>query len=179
MRNHLKRQRKKTKMEYKQYNLEELYNMFDKEQKPKELNKIMGAIADNQNVSSDDYEETNNIQLEEEIYQQMNLIRLEDLNAISLDEIRKKLDKKKYGKKVFEDEINEIGEELNTDEIESNLVNNVVPEPKEFGEPSRKNTHFMRPMYVPVGCTTNFSFGFIPKKTMTCKEISLTSISQT
>jgi len=36
-----------------------------------------------------------------------------------------------------EDEINEIGEEIDLYETETNLVNNVVPRPEEFGEPSR------------------------------------------
>ena len=66
-------------MEYKQYTLDELQNMFEKKQKPEELNKIMSAISD---ILSNDNEETNNIQLEEEIYQQMNLIKLDDLNAL-------------------------------------------------------------------------------------------------
>ena len=81
-------------MDYNQDNLEELQGMFDKEQNPKELNKIMSIIVDKQGILSDDYENTNNTQLEEEIYQQMNLIKLEDLNVLPLKEIRKKLDKK-------------------------------------------------------------------------------------
>jgi len=36
---------------------------------------------------SNGYEERNNGQLEEEIYQQMNLIKLKDLNALPLEEI--------------------------------------------------------------------------------------------
>ena len=36
----------------------------------------------------------------------------------------------KYGKMVFDNETNEIGEEFNIDEIESNLVNNVVSKPE-------------------------------------------------
>jgi len=56
-------------MEYRQYNLKELQNMFDKVENPKELNKIMGAIVENQYVLSNDYGETNNVQLEEEVYQ--------------------------------------------------------------------------------------------------------------
>ena len=51
---------------------------------------------------------------------------------------------------VVENKINEIGEELNLDEIETNLVNNIVPKPEEFGEPSGRNTHFIRPRYFPV-----------------------------
>ena len=123
--------------------------MFDKEQNPKELNKIMSVIADKQGILSDEYEEPNNAQLEEEIYQQINLIKLEDLNVLPLEEIRKKLDKK-FEKKP-EEENNEVGEE-----IETNLVNNVIS----------------------AGRTTNFSFGFTPRKTTSYEEIGLTPISQ-
>lgn len=44
---------------------------------------------------------------------------------------------------VFDVEINEIGEELNIDEIESNIVNNVVSKPEEFSDPFRRNNHFI------------------------------------
>jgi len=54
-------------MEYKKCTLGELQNKFEKEQNPKKLNKIMGAINDKYDILSDDNEETNNIQLEEEI----------------------------------------------------------------------------------------------------------------
>ena len=54
----------------------------------------MGPISDKHDILSDDIEETNNVQLEEEIFQQMNLIKLEDLYALPLEEIRRKLDKK-------------------------------------------------------------------------------------
>ena len=50
----------------------------------------MSVIVDKQGILSDDYEETDNAQLEEKIYQQMNLIKLEDLNVLPLEEIRKK-----------------------------------------------------------------------------------------
>jgi len=73
---------------------------------------------------------------------------------------------------------NEINEELHLREIETNLINNVVPKPQEFGEPSRTKSHFMRPRYVPAGHITNFSFGFISRKTATFEEIGLTPISQ-
>ena len=69
----LKKQKRKKKMEYKQYTLE---------QNPEELNKIMGAVSDKHDVLSDDNEKANNIQLEEEIYQQMNFIKLDNLNAL-------------------------------------------------------------------------------------------------
>ena len=80
----------------------------------------------------------------------MNLIKLEDLNVLPLEEIRRNLDKK-YGKMTNENEINEIGEEIDLRKTETNLVTNVVPKPEEFGEPSRRNTHFLRPRYVPTG----------------------------
>jgi len=108
----------------------------------------------------------------------MNLTKLQDLNVLALEEIRRKLDKI-YGKMIIEDEINEIDEEIDLYEIETNLVKNVIPKPEEFGEPSIRNTHFLRPRYVPVGLTTNFSFGFIPRKITTFEEIDLTPISQT
>jgi len=64
-----KSQKKKKMIEYKEYNLENLQNMSKKEQNPEELDKIMDAIVDKQEKLSDDNEETNNIKLEEEIYQ--------------------------------------------------------------------------------------------------------------
>ena len=59
--------------------------MFKVEQNLEELNKIMNAISDKHDFLSDDNEETNNVQLEEEIYQQMNLIKLKDLNVLPLE----------------------------------------------------------------------------------------------
>ena len=61
-------------MEYKQYTLEQLQNMFEKEQNLEELNKIMSAISDKYYILSDDNEASNNISIEKEIYRQMNLI---------------------------------------------------------------------------------------------------------
>ena len=54
----------------------------------------MDVISDKHDVLSNDHEEINNVQLEEEIYQLMNLIKLDVLNGSPLDEIRRKLDKK-------------------------------------------------------------------------------------
>jgi len=51
----------------------------------------MSAVSDKHDVLSDDNEETNNVQLDEKIYQQMNLIKLDDLNALPLEEIKKKI----------------------------------------------------------------------------------------
>jgi len=77
----------------------------------------------------------------------------------------------------LDEENNEIGEELNIDEIESNLVNNVVLKSEEWDKSSRRNMHFMRPRYVSAGRTTNFSFGFIPRKVTSYEEIIFTPIS--
>ena len=82
-------------------------------------------------------------------------------------------------KKLLGEENNEVGEELNIDEIESNLVNNAVPKLEEWGESSRRNTQFLRLRYVSAGRTTNFSFGFTSTKITSYKEISLTPVSQT
>ena len=56
-------------MNYNQCNLEELQGIFDKEQNSEELNKIMSVMIDKQEILSDDYEDTNNAQVAEEIYQ--------------------------------------------------------------------------------------------------------------
>ena len=44
---------------------------------------------------------------------------------------------------TIEDEISEIGDELDLSKIETNLVNNVIPKPEQFDEPSKRNTHFI------------------------------------
>ena len=43
-------------MDYKQYKNYKLQEMFDKEQNPEELNKIMSVIVDKQGILSYDYE---------------------------------------------------------------------------------------------------------------------------
>ena len=73
--------------------------MFEKEHNSEELNKIIGAISDKYDVLSNDNEKTNNVWLEEEICEQMNPIKVEDLDAISLEEVREKWIKK-YEKMV-------------------------------------------------------------------------------
>jgi len=42
--------------------------MFEIEENSEELNKIMSTISDKNNILSDENEETNNVQLKEEIY---------------------------------------------------------------------------------------------------------------
>ena len=74
--------------------------------------------------------------------------------------------------------VNEIGEEFNIDEIESNLGNNLAPKHEKFGQPSRRNTYFMRSEYVTAGRITNFSFVFIPTKTTTFEEIRLAQLTK-
>ena len=134
-------------MEYKKCTLGELQNKFEKEQNPKKLNKIMGAINDKYDILSDDNEETNNIQLEEEIQQQMTLIKLEDLSVLPLEEVRRKLDKK-YGKMAVENEINEIGKQVDLYEIETNLVNNVIPKHEEFGKPQKNLANLLEEILI-------------------------------
>jgi len=85
----------------------------------------MGAIADRQEVLSNDNEEINNTQLKEEIHEEVNLIKLMDLDDIPLEEIRRKLNKK-YEKLVPKSEINEIIKEHNINKFEYKLVNNVI-----------------------------------------------------
>jgi len=147
--------------------------MFDKEQNSEELDKIMSVTVDKQGILSDDYEESNNAQLEEEIYQQMKSIKLEDLNVLSLEEIRKKLDKK------FEKKIIRRREQRSWRRNRNQLVNNVVPKPEEWGESSTQNSQFLRPRYVSAGRTTNFSFGLTPRKATSYEKMGLTLISQT
>jgi len=60
----------------------------------------------------------------------MNPTKLEEMDVIPLEEIRRKLEKQ-HGKLVIASEINEIGEELNIEEFESNLVNNVIQAAKD------------------------------------------------
>ena len=83
-----------------------------------------------------------------------------------MKEIQKKLNKK-FEKEPLEEENNEVEKE-----IETNLFNNVVPKPEEWGESSRRNSQFLRPRYVSAGRTTNFSFGFTPRKTTSYEEIA-------
>ena len=55
----------------------------------------MGATVDKtRSILGDNNEETNNLQIEEEIYLQINLIKLENLDAILLEEVIRKLDQK-------------------------------------------------------------------------------------
>ena len=53
---------------------------------------------------------------QKKIYQQIDLIKLKDVNVLPLEKIRKKL-VKKFEKMLLAEENNEIGEELNGDEI--------------------------------------------------------------
>jgi len=54
----------------------------------------MSIIVDKQKILSDDCEESNNAQLEEKNLLTNELNQLEDLKVLSLEETRKKLDKK-------------------------------------------------------------------------------------
>ena len=71
---------------------------------------------------------------------------------------------KKLKSIVAKSEIYEIGEKLIIDEFESNLVNNVIRKPYQFGESSRSTTYFIGPEYAITGEQPTFFFWFIPKK---------------
>ena len=58
----------------------------------------MGVIVEKQDVLFDDKKEITNVQLEEEIYQQINLIKLKDLDVVPLEEIKTNIDFKKMVK---------------------------------------------------------------------------------
>jgi len=97
----------------------------------------MGAIIDKQDIFSE-------VKLEDEMYYQMNLIKLEDLQAIPIEEVKKKV-RQKIKQILIDSEINGIGEELNISEFESKLVDTIIANPEDFSESSRRNTRFMRP----------------------------------
>ena len=102
-------------MECKHFNLEKLQNMFDKEQNLEELNKIMSAIADKQDILSNDNKETDNVQLEEKIYQQMNrmihqmkmvkiALRMTETPAAMFENLCKKIKTRLIGAKLNSEE---------------------------------------------------------------------------
>ena len=107
----------------------------------------------------------------------MNIIKLEDLNILPLEEVRRKVDKKD-SKMTIEDEINEIGEELDLGEIETNLVNNVVLKHEEFGEPSKRNTYFLRPRYISAGRTNNFPSDLPEGKPRRLKKLAVPQLAK-
>ena len=81
---------------------------------------------------------------------------------------------------MIESEINEIGEELSFNGFESDMLNNVIRKPEEFGKSSRRNTKFIGPMYMCSSRTIKqLSLWVHPKKTMSFEETTLTPISQT
>ena len=59
------------------------------------------------------------------------------MDIVPLKEIRRKPEKK-HGKLMAKNENNEFGEELSLDNIESNLVGNVIPKSKAFGQSSKE-----------------------------------------
>jgi len=81
-------------MDYNRSNLEELQNIFDNEENIEKLNQITGAIAYKHEVLLDNSKETNYVLLRGKICQQINLIRLENLNVLQVEESKRKVDKK-------------------------------------------------------------------------------------
>jgi len=121
----------------------------------------MGTIVDKQEVLPDDV----NRQIMSN-WKEKHFTRWAYLNQkILCSSIRRNQEKtgpKKNKKRVADGENNEIEEELNIDEIESSLVNDIIPKLEVLGESYRRNTHFMRFRYVLARHGTKFSFEFIP-----------------
>ena len=137
-------------------NLKELRELYDIEEDPDKLNKIMAIISDKW-VASDE-EEKNYTSIEEDLYQQMGLIKLEDLEFVPLEDVKRKLENK-MGKMIMDN--NKIEEEINQENInENNFVNSVVQRPMFQGEPSQA-----RAKYVP-GRTTKFTCKFMPTQNL-------------
>jgi len=114
----------------------------------------MGTIVERQDASPDNNEETNNVPLEEEMHQQMNLIKLEDLNIVLLEEIRRKMNLKNMVKWCLIVTLMKL--EKNLIKTKSNLVNNVILKLEEFDKFSKRKFHFIiTPRYVPTDRTTN------------------------
>jgi len=72
-----------------------------------------------------------------------------------------------------------MAKKLDINEFDSKLVNNAIPKPEGFRELSKGNSHFMQScrLICPSRKMTNFSFGFILRKT-TSEEINFIPISQ-
>ena len=62
--------------------------MFDEEQNPKKIIWNHERNSRQTRCRAEDNEETNDVQLEEKIYQQINLIKSEHLNVVPLKEIK-------------------------------------------------------------------------------------------
>ena len=100
--------------------LEELHNLFDKKEDPEKLNKIMKVITEKEDILDHEFEENNYVTIEDDLYHQMGLIKLDDLECLPLEIIQQKIDKK-LGKRVIDS--NEIGEEI------TNKNNNFIQRP--------------------------------------------------
>ncbi|KAL2902531.1 ORF 1: putative Polyprotein CP [Bienertia sinuspersici] len=160
---------RKMSLELHNKDITELQELFDKEENLDELNKIMTIIAEKRRKTNDEGEQENYTIIEEDLYQQMGLIKLDDLEFVPLEDIKRKLDNK-LGKMIVDN--NKVGEEINQEETtENNFVNNTVQRPKFQGETSN------RVKYIP-GKTTRFTCKVMPTQSHKQEEINLEPISQ-
>ncbi|XP_056695731.1 uncharacterized protein [Spinacia oleracea] len=156
----------------KDKNLEELENLFDHEENPNELNNIMKIIAEKWVDSDSEDNENNYVSIEEELNQQMGLIKLEVLEAIPLEIIQQNVENK-LEKMVVENN-NVVGEEILQEKtMGKNCVNNFIQRPRYQGESS-----CTQPKYVS-GRKTRFNAKVMPNKFPKKEEIKLEPISQT
>ncbi|XP_021728284.1 uncharacterized protein LOC110695343 [Chenopodium quinoa] len=142
--------------------IEELQILFDKQEDPDRLNDIMKIIFEKEIASDYELEENNYITLEEDLYQQMGLMKLDDLDFLPLEVVQQKI-VNKLGKRVMDN--NDVGEEISNENIN---VNNVIKRPRYQGEKlhmTKTHTRF----------SVKVMFNQIPKQ----EEVTLEPISQT
>lgn len=145
--------------ELRNKSLEELPELFDKETNPIELNKIMTVICENWvfSDSEEQEQESNYLSIEEDLYEQTGLFKLEDLDTIPLEEIQESVDSRAGNMIVTNN--NKIGESLDHDDIhEINYVNNIVPQQMYRGELS-----CTRPRYIS-GRNSRFDIKIMPNE---------------
>ncbi|XP_021743973.1 uncharacterized protein LOC110710017 [Chenopodium quinoa] len=147
--------------------LKELQVLFDEEEDPNKLNEIMNLISNKGIASDNEIKENNYATLEEDLYQQMGLMKLNDLDFLPKEVVQQKIENK-LGKRVMDN--NDVGEEIINENIN---VNNVIQRPRYQGEGS-----CTRPRHIP-GKSTRFSVKVMPNHIPKQEEVTLEPISQT
>ncbi|XP_021722592.1 uncharacterized protein LOC110690074 [Chenopodium quinoa] len=88
--------------------IEELQILFEKEEDPDKLNEIMNLISEKGIASDNETEENNYVSLEEDLYQQMGLMKLDDLDFLPIEVVQQKIENK------LEDWYDGVDEEVKT-----------------------------------------------------------------
>ena len=109
---------------------------------------------------------------EEEMYQQMGLIKLKDLETIPLSEVKRKLDKK-MGKRVVD--VNEVEEEISEQEV--NKATRSYYREYEQGSTSRQNSSLKPKEFLEK--TSKFGVRIMPNHRPNKRELLLEPISET